>query len=1418
MSDPTCPSPADLSAFVLGTLPAEALEAVARHLDGCPACEAAVAALDQVSDPVIAGLRRSPSSAGLPPGPAGAAPLPERLGDYRIIHELGRGGMGIVYEAEQVSLGRRVALKVLPRHVRLDPQAGERFHRESRAAARLHHTNIVQVFGTGEQDGLPYFVMQLVPGQGLDHVIVELGRRYGGRLPGAPAPGASRQAPSSPTPVRRRWGSRFTASTDVFVATSEAGDPPAGPPDDSGTAPPADGSNPVSPAAVLHPCTPRYWAAVAGVGIQVAEALAFAHAQGIIHRDVKPSNLLLDPQGRVWVTDFGLAKDTAGPDDLTHSGFLVGTLRYIPPERFQGQSDARGDLYGLGLTLYELLTLRPAFTETDRSKLLRQVMHDEPPRPRKVNPAVPRDLETVVLKAIARDPAHRYQTAVELAADLRRFVEDRPVRARRATVAERLWRWGRRNPTTAALLAALLLVAVVGFIAVAAQWQRAENKAVEEAKARGRAVRAEEETRGHLYRSLISQTRLEWRLNNQDGAERLLEQCEESRRGWEWHYLRGLKGVELFSRRNDRLPMITSLDFSPDGRLLAFAGRDPLEVGLNPTSAPMEVWDLAGGRLLQTLAGPREGLHVSFSRDGRLLAVSGTDGTAQLWETASGRKVREWAAGGALVFSPDGRHLASGGRHAITFWDPATGRPVRSLPSGGGRVVFSADGRLLAVSGPAGPVVRETDTGREVCRLPRGDARNLDLFYPEEGPDLAFSPDGKLLIVATGPPRVWDVTTGQLLSTLGGPEGPVPGVAFSPDNCHAATAGHDGFVRLWDVRNGTERAVLRGHRGWVGCVRFHPDGWCLASGGRNPGDVKVWDLTRRPEYRSLPNTSAQALAFEADGRLRQVSYEGHLGLGDPETGQTAWGRRIDLSQKYQTPARVVTFSADGRRVAAVSRNRLVVKVWDAQTGAEQAALEGLGAPAVHLAFSDDGRRVAASGLARQGEVRTREVCVWSAGGGPALAVFRPAVGPTPFTHGAVALDLGGAWVAFDDYTAGRALVRVCAVADGRELLTLPLGTAVIRSLAFGAGGLLAAADEDEKVGVWDGATGRPLHPQPMQGPWFRLAFSPDGLRLAGMDREQVKLWDVRAGQELLTLRGAPPRPNDGGFNPALAWSPDGRRLAASNWDGSISVWEGADGERPAAGTAYRDLEGRIYLWHLRQAEDGASQQSPAAAYHLGQVAAGEPPDAAARLRRARLFLRTGEWDRAAAEYRQAFAAEPEGGSDWLWYARLHLLRGDGAAYRGLCARMMAHFGQPGRPPLEEAVVRACVLAPGGTADPAAVLHQAEEAFKDFPENINLWLGLALAHGRAGRWEEALEWGKTIAAKDPGRREWWPVLALAHHHRGHAAEARRWLAKAADAAVTRPRRPGVAAAAEDIDFHILYAEAASLLGALPSSSR
>jgi hypothetical protein len=208
----------------------------------------------------------------------------------------------------------------------------------------------------------------------------------------------------------------------------------------------------------------QYWHSVARIGIQVADALAYASSQGILHRDIKPSNLLLDTRGTVWVADFGLAKAETDHDDVTHTGDIVGTLRYMAPERFQGKADVRSDLYALGLTLYELLTLRPVFDEADRNKLIAQVLHDQPPQPRKVNPAVPRDLETIVLKATARDPAQRYQTATEMAEDLQRFLDDRPIKARRLGLVQRFWRWARRNPWVAGLGAAVLGLLIAGSI------------------------------------------------------------------------------------------------------------------------------------------------------------------------------------------------------------------------------------------------------------------------------------------------------------------------------------------------------------------------------------------------------------------------------------------------------------------------------------------------------------------------------------------------------------------------------------------------------------------------------------------------------------------------------------------------------------------------------------------------------------------------------------------------------------------------------------------------------------------------------------------------------------------------------------------------------------------------------------------
>lgn len=360
--------------------------------------------------------------------PAGRSPLEapglERLGDFRITREIGRGGMGIVYEAEQESLARRVAIKVLPRQALLETRQLRRFRREARIAAGLHHTNIAEVFGVGEQDGFHYFVMQYIDGHGLDRVVERLARL------GRGGSGPSKAAEGTPAPP--------AADAVTTLARQLHGD--------GGTS---------------------YWRHVAAIGHQVADALHYSHSQGVLHRDVKPSNLLVDTQGRVWVTDFGLAKALRS-DDVTVTGEIAGTLRYMSPEQLEGRADARSDIYGLGLTLYELLTCRPAFAETDRSKLIRRVAQGGLPAPRGINPRIPRDLETIVLKATARDPGHRYPTAEAMASDLRRFLDDEPIQARRASSAERLWRWSRRNRAMASLAGAtVFLILLVAGVAVA---------------------------------------------------------------------------------------------------------------------------------------------------------------------------------------------------------------------------------------------------------------------------------------------------------------------------------------------------------------------------------------------------------------------------------------------------------------------------------------------------------------------------------------------------------------------------------------------------------------------------------------------------------------------------------------------------------------------------------------------------------------------------------------------------------------------------------------------------------------------------------------------------------------------------------------------------------------------------------------
>jgi serine/threonine protein kinase/tetratricopeptide (TPR) repeat protein len=335
---------------------------------------------------------------------------PNRLGEYRIIREIGRGGMGVVFEAVQESLGRRVALKLLPAGPATPPQMLDRFHREACIAARLHHGHIVPVFGVGTEGGLSYYAMQYIAGQGLDEVLKQI-------------------------------RARRTGSTVARADTRVVGDP-------------SSGSK-----ALCDDDAAGYYRNIARLGEQAAEALDYAHSQGVLHRDIKPSNLLLDAAGHLWVTDFGLARSN-DTSDLTQTGDVLGTPRFMAPERFRGTADARSDVYSLGATLYELLTLEPAFAEADRVKLMEIVLCGRFLPPRQVVPAMPRDLETIVTKAMATEASGRYATAAQLAEDLHRFVAGEPIAARPPGSLERVAKWSKRNPAWAAVL-------TVGFLAMA---------------------------------------------------------------------------------------------------------------------------------------------------------------------------------------------------------------------------------------------------------------------------------------------------------------------------------------------------------------------------------------------------------------------------------------------------------------------------------------------------------------------------------------------------------------------------------------------------------------------------------------------------------------------------------------------------------------------------------------------------------------------------------------------------------------------------------------------------------------------------------------------------------------------------------------------------------------------------------------
>jgi len=753
-----------------------------RSLNGlCPRCLAldffAPAAADSAPE------------ATAPPGEPG-----RRVGDYELLEEIARGGMGVVYRARQISLNREVAVKMLLHGVLAGDPAIARFKAEAAIVAHLRHPNIVAIHEIGEHQGQHYFSMDFVVGSTLAAKVRD-----------------------GPLPARQA-------------------------------------------AAYLQ---------------RVAEAVQYAHEHGVLHRDLKPSNILVDEHDQPRVTDFGVAKRADAAAELTLTGQVLGTPAYLPPEQADtkkfGPVEARSDVYALGAILYHLLTGRAPFTGDSLTETLHQVTDSEPIAPRLLNPKLPRDLETICLNCLAKEPHARYASAQALADDLARFLRGEVIIARPAGPLERIWRWCRRKPALASTLGAcvvILAAGVTGMLWQLTQTEAARREAVQKAEAeqvqRKLAQESELVMRQNLYAAdmMAAQRALD---RNDLGTARLLlnghrpRLGQEDLRGFEWRYLWKLaQGDQCVVLTNATGP-VGSLAFSPDGRWLALAGPEVIvcDAATRQERARVKVVSQS----------------IAFARDSSALLITDWETWAvRRWDWEKGSPPAEFIPPAEfwphLVVSPSGDTVAVGRGNDIitssegltTLYDSATGQKRLTLPESGGLAAFSPDGQRLAT----GPWKHEIKLWNPVSGELVGALTNAGGIYA-----LAFSPDSQTLAVCmdTGDNTwLYDLATGAQRKATPGIPCCTLSAAWSPDGQLLATADSNESVRLWDPQSSRQIACLLGHSFAVDTVAWSPDGKVLASAG-NDATVRLWDVAAAKTVNTPMPGQVQPGFFSADGRF-----------------------------------------------------------------------------------------------------------------------------------------------------------------------------------------------------------------------------------------------------------------------------------------------------------------------------------------------------------------------------------------------------------------------------------------------------------------------------------------------------------------------------------------------------------------------